>query len=48
MTDRTFTDGTPARAIFSFGGGVQSHAVLALAAARECQSDLFAELWGPA
>jgi hypothetical protein len=41
MTDRTFTDGTPARAIFSFGGGVQSHAVLALAAAGRVQYDAF-------
>lgn len=41
MTDRTFTDGTPARAIFSFGGGVQSHAVLSLAAAGRVQYDAF-------
>lgn len=41
MTERTFTDGTPAKAIFSFGGGVQSHAVLALAAQGVVQYDAF-------
>lgn len=41
MTARLFTDGTPARALFSFGGGVQSHAVLALAAQGVVQYDAF-------
>lgn len=41
MAERLFTDGTPARAIFSFGGGVQSHAVLALAAAGKLHYDAF-------
>ncbi|NBW19758.1 MAG: phosphoadenosine phosphosulfate reductase [Caulobacteraceae bacterium] len=38
---RLFTDGTPAKAIFSFGGGVQSHAVLALAAQGRVRYDAF-------
>lgn len=41
MNARLFTDGTPARAIFSFGGGVQSHAVLALAAQGVVQYNAF-------
>lgn len=41
MTDRLFTDGTPAKTIFSFGGGVQSHAVLVLAAQGKVQYDAF-------
>lgn len=39
--DRSFTEDVPVTSVFSFGGGVQSHAVLALAAQGVVQYDAF-------